>query len=335
MNTNQTHRTRQTQRARRSALLLAGLTLLGACSGGGNDGGADDTTSSSTTAPSGASTSTTTPEVPEVIDIVSPEVDDIEIDAPDTVIPPDPTAPPDEFALGSETPLDPLGRPYLQQGDEGDDVAAMQRRLIKLGYRVDDSGVFDDATLAAVLSFQAGQGLVTDGVVGKKTWAALDKPEPVTPGGNNGNKPGGTGDGATIPPVEPPPTDPAVTNPAPDVTRAVIELATQRATLFAGDRAVATFLVSSGRNGLTPVGTFRVQSKSSVAWAGSDPSISMKWMTRFNGGIGFHGIPVKAGVPLDTPLGERPVSAGCIRMADADAKRVFDLLPIGATVIVR
>jgi lipoprotein-anchoring transpeptidase ErfK/SrfK len=55
---------------------------------------------------------------------------------------------------------------------------------------------------------------------------------------------------------------------------------------------------------------------------------------RSNGGIGFHGIPVKNGTPLATPLGQRPVSAGCIRMADNDAKAVFDQLPVGASVTV-
>ena len=106
--------------------------------------------------------------------------------------------------------------------------------------------------------------------------------------------------------------------------------------LDASGQVTHEFLISSGRDGLTPVGSFKVQSKSEIAYSATDyPDISMQWMTRFNGGIGFHGIPVKDGQQLDTPLGKTPVSAGCIRMSDADAKVVYDILPVGADVTVK
>ena len=61
----------------------------------------------------------------------------------------------------------------------------------------------------------------------------------------------------------------------------------------------------------------------------------MNHMTRFNGGIGFHSIPKRAdGTDIATPLGERPVSHGCIRMNDDQAKLVFENLPIGAVIEV-
>ncbi|MFM7068028.1 MAG: L,D-transpeptidase family protein [Actinomycetes bacterium] len=265
-------------------------------------------------------------------EITSPEATPVEIDAPDNVIPPEPTAPADEFAVGKETPRDPKVRPFLSPGDEGDDVVALQRRLIALSQRVDDSGLYDDATLAAVLNFQRSQGLVTDGIVGTKTWRALDNPRPVTAGGAP-TPPNPVGDGAAIPSLDPPKNDPAEIADS-KVTGAIITLSQQKVVLLAGSRPVAEFLISSGRNGLTPVGTFRVQSKSPRTVSNSDSSIGMKWMTRFNGGIGFHGIPVKNGQQLPTPLGQRPVSAGCIRMKDDDAKAMFDRLPIGATVVV-
>lgn len=296
--------------------------MLPACSG---DDAADDTSSTTTAAPT-----TTT-----IVEIESEEATPVEIDVSDQVIAPDPEAPPDEFAVGESTPRDPKGRPYLSPGDEGDDVAAMQRRLIELGYAVEDSGVYDDATLGAVLTFQRAQQLVPDGVVGTKTWAALDAPRPPAPPTTappTPTTPTTGGDGATVPPLDPPPTDPAQSS---KVDRAEVILAEQRVRLYDGDRLVSEYPVSSGRNGLTPRGTFKVQSKSPKTVSNSDNSISMKWMTRFNGGIGFHGIPVKAGTPLPTPLGVEPVSAGCIRMADDAAKSVFDRLPIGATVVVR
>ena len=106
--------------------------------------------------------------------------------------------------------------------------------------------------------------------------------------------------------------------------------------LDAAGNVTHRFPISSGRDGLTPVGNFKVQSKSELAYSATNyPNITMNWMTRFNGGIGFHGIPVENGEQLDTPLGEAPVSAGCVRMDDADAKVVYDLLPLGADVLVR
>ena len=108
--------------------------LLPACS---SDDATDGTASTTTAAPS-----TTT-----IVEIESEEAMPIDIDVSDQVIAPDPEAPPDEFAVGESTPRDPKGRPYLSPGDEGDDVAALQRRLIELGYAVEDSGVYDDETL--------------------------------------------------------------------------------------------------------------------------------------------------------------------------------------------
>ena len=88
-----------------------------------------------------------------------------------------------------------------------------------------------------------------------------------------------------------------------------------------------------GKNGLTPTGTFHVQSKSQRAYAGN--GVYMDWMTRFNGGIGFHSIPKKSsGQDIPTPLGQAPVSHGCIRMADANAEVVYQNLPIGAVIEV-
>ncbi|MDJ0952316.1 MAG: L,D-transpeptidase family protein [Acidimicrobiia bacterium] len=120
-------------------------------------------------------------------------------------------------------------------------------------------------------------------------------------------------------------------------TTAVVYLGEQQMELLDVDGAVIhRFPISSGRDGLTPIGSFKVQSKSDLAYSATDyPNITMRWMTRFNGGIGFHGIPVQNGAQLDTPLGVAPVSAGCVRMDDAAAKVVYDLLAVNADVIVQ
>jgi lipoprotein-anchoring transpeptidase ErfK/SrfK len=108
-------------------------------------------------------------------------------------------------------------------------------------------------------------------------------------------------------------------------------------------RLIATLPVSTGTDDQTPVGTFKVYSKSAQTFFAPDPSERMRWMTRFTkgregGAIGFHGIPyrvTKTGeIPIFTPLGQYPVSHGCIRVRVSDAKWIFDNMKIGTTVSV-
>lgn len=249
--------------------------------------------------------------------------------------------------------LDDQGRPYLSPWDVDPAVAELQQMAMDAELPVEVSGVYDDDTLAIVLAFQYSQGLVPDGVVGPNTWDALENPLPLPEGvdaltlteiaGIAIDAPSDAfemlSDLGLPPPERPPAPDDgeSSTPPSQGKPSAVIYLSTQSMKLFdANGRTTHEFLISSGRDGLTPVGSFKVQSKSELAYSSSDyPNITMQWMSRFNGGIGFHGIPVKNGQQLDTPLGKAPVSAGCIRMADADAKTVYDTLPIGADVTVQ
>jgi lipoprotein-anchoring transpeptidase ErfK/SrfK len=92
--------------------------------------------------------------------------------------------------------------------------------------------------------------------------------------------------------------------------------------------------VSTGAGGRTPLGHFRVYSRSAVTSSTTDARVTMKWMTRFDGGIGFHGIPHKGKTPLSTPLGQRAVSHGCVRMADSDAAFIYYYVPNGTPVNV-
>ncbi len=99
---------------------------------------------------------------------------------------------------------------------------------------------------------------------------------------------------------------------------------------------VARVPVSSGASGRTPTGTFRVTRKSRVGTSSGNHSVHMDYFTRFNGGIGFHGIPWKydRSRRINTPLGLRPVSAGCVRMNDDIAQWIYEALPVGAPVYV-
>lgn len=73
--------------------------------------------------------------------------------------------------------------PTLRKGSRGDWVTILQNRLIMRGYDCGSKGadgVYGDATVKAVKAFQKANGLTQDGVTGPKTWAALNKTEPVT-----------------------------------------------------------------------------------------------------------------------------------------------------------
>ena len=66
-------------------------------------------------------------------------------------------------------PTAPNGRPTLRRGASGELVEEVQA---KIGTTVE--GDFGPKTEAAVRAFQRARGLVPDGIVGPKTWAALD-----------------------------------------------------------------------------------------------------------------------------------------------------------------
>lgn len=74
----------------------------------------------------------------------------------------------------------------LRRGDEGPRVELVQLKLIALGYLPvgSDTGVFDDATNSAVLTFQSEYGLVVDGLIGPETERSISAAaESVNPEG--------------------------------------------------------------------------------------------------------------------------------------------------------
>lgn len=71
-----------------------------------------------------------------------------------------------------------LGDRTLRNGDEGEDVKALQTNLIRLGYDCGKYGVdgeFGDSTELALQEFQKDHKLEVDGVYGEKSHAALEK----------------------------------------------------------------------------------------------------------------------------------------------------------------
>jgi lipoprotein-anchoring transpeptidase ErfK/SrfK len=121
--------------------------------------------------------------------------------------------------------------------------------------------------------------------------------------------------------------------------RAVYAITAQRVWLVEADGRVSRTYRVSGRLDRPGPGTYAVYSKSATA-VSYNYTERMQYMIRFAHGqqaaIGFHDIPVdQAGHPVQTEaqLGQ-PLSAGCVRQAEADAVALWNWAPVGTTVVV-
>lgn len=80
-------------------------------------------------------------------------------------------------------PIDDNKLPTLRKGSKGEYVTLLQTKLKNKGYDLGKWGVdgdFGSATEKAVKEFQKDNGLSpVDGIVGEKTWKALDSSEPM------------------------------------------------------------------------------------------------------------------------------------------------------------
>ena len=65
--------------------------------------------------------------------------------------------------------------PVLNLGSSGEDVRRVQRALnaASAKYKLPISGTLDTVTQAAVIAWQAKNGIAENGVVGPASWAAL------------------------------------------------------------------------------------------------------------------------------------------------------------------
>ncbi|WP_259558453.1 peptidoglycan-binding protein [Brachybacterium sillae] len=76
-------------------------------------------------------------------------------------------------ALGSVATQSGATTETLRRGDRGASVVVLQEALRARGATFNATGYFGSLTLSAVRAFQSDAGLTVDGVVGPKTWAAL------------------------------------------------------------------------------------------------------------------------------------------------------------------
>ena len=66
-----------------------------------------------------------------------------------------------------------LADEFINTGDRGPEVVALQKALNAKGEDLETDGIFGPGTRAAVVAFQARHGLVPDGVVGPATRGKL------------------------------------------------------------------------------------------------------------------------------------------------------------------
>ncbi len=210
-------------------------------------------------------------------------------------------------------------------GSQSEAAACVEAQLVSLGFLEDavvPDTTFDETAEAALMSYQAENGLVADGIVGKLTATALGVWEE--------------------PPIPTP--DPATCADAGH--SAVVDRVYQRAWLCADGAITHEMPMTSALTQPDP-GVYEVYAKDMDAW--SDYSGAPSTMTHFvaftrgkyqGARIAFHSIPKYEDgsfiQPLDT-VGSAEWhgdSAGCIRVLPDDAVRVWDWLGVGDTVTV-
>ena len=110
----------------------------------------------------------------------APAPDPPPVSAPAPELEPAPAPEPEPAPVLEPDPREVLWRDFgglpvqLAPGESGAGVAWLQRALGLLGHYADPpSGLYDEATMAAVLAFQRSRGLPADGIVGPDTKLAL------------------------------------------------------------------------------------------------------------------------------------------------------------------
>ncbi|MCO8125813.1 L,D-transpeptidase family protein [Acidimicrobiia bacterium EGI L10123] len=212
------------------------------------DGGAPTTTVPVTAPP--------TTEAPTTTTTVAPTTTAPATTAPTTTAPTTTTT--------TSPPATVPAPPTYRSGDEGPEVAALQERLLALGFWVPVvDGDYGSVTQQAVMAFQKHAGLSRDGIAGPATMAALDTAGPVAAreGGDH---------------VE-------------------LDLERQLLIVVRGGRTLA-FNTSTGTTGWrTPPGRFTVQRE--IDGVREAPLGDLYRPKYFNAGIAVHGSPSIPGHP--------------------------------------
>lgn len=99
-----------------------------------------------------------------------------------------------------------------------------------------------------------------------------------------------------------------------------------------GEMAFEVKVVTKGKPGSwweTPVGVYKIETKEKTHYS-SIGHVTQPWSMQFQGNFFIHGIPYyKDGTPVSNSF-----SGGCIRLANEDAKKIFDNVSVGTPVLV-
>lgn len=185
------------------------------------------------------------------------------------------------------------GKPLLRQGSRGAAVTTLQRRLTALHYDVGGvDGIFGPSTHHAVVAFQKVNGLARDGIVGPRTWAALDRP--VVP------RPKYSHSGYSV----------------------EANLTTQVLYLARKGSVVRILDASSGKASTpTPRGNYTIQRRID-GWRQSD--LGLLWRPNyFYRGYAVHGA---------TSVPTYPASHGCVRVPVPAMNRLWSVIGVGTPV---
>jgi len=108
-------------------------------------------------------------------------------------------------------------------------------------------------------------------------------------------------------------------------------------TLRSGDEVVKTYHVSTGKDNITPVGTFKIVNKlKNPSWTNEgklyppeDPKniLGTRWMGFDLPGYGIHG------TTQPESIGQQ-ATAGCVRMLNKEVEELYDMLPVNTEVTI-
>jgi peptidoglycan hydrolase-like protein with peptidoglycan-binding domain len=207
----------------------------------------------------------------------------------------------------------------IRTGSIGPEARCVESRLLQLGYAVSKvDTTFDRASATALGKFQFWNGLASSGVADRATLERL-------------------GIYTSTPPSPPPTQLPASSGTG---RRVVYSRAQQRIWVVEANGTVSKTHRVSGRTWEPSAGTYQVYSRSLYTYSAKDPSVRWRYMVRFTygfqgGRIGFHEIPNRNGVPLQSreQLG-LPLSSGCVRQSTPDAQWLWNWAYIGTKVVV-
>ena len=209
-------------------------------------------------------------------------------------------------------------RQTVANGDSGDEVTRVQRRLYQLKYLPIVDGAFGPSTERSLLYFQRKNGLNQTAVADEATQRvlfssdAIESEEFVCP------------------------------------YKLVVDVSDQRVYVYQWNGSsfgtcIKEMICSTGMKGAsteTPLGTFQMDGPTGTGewyWFSSYKCYA-KWASRIVGGILFHSVIYSKGKVLNKTsvrkLGRR-ASHGCIRLQVEDAKWIYDNCPSGTTVVIQ